>query len=139
MEHVVSLFRSSFNSHCPFNVLALILGGINIVLSIIYTIKLSVKNHSDKIREMENGINIILFLSLCMSLSVFFQPFYGIYRALGSLGRSGTDDPFVAIEGIMQAFTPFIYIGFVCSFNLICWFFLRAYHRLKVKRFSKNE
>lgn len=134
MDNVRSMFLISFGFHNPFNQIALLLGGVNIVLTIVYVVKLIVKRHSDTIRNMDNGINIILFLSLCMILSAFSQTFHGIYKAVNSVATRGTDDPVVMFQGVMESITPFMYIGFVCSFNMVCWFLLRAFHRLQLKK-----
>jgi hypothetical protein len=134
------LFLAAFGiSQNPFNTMSLLLGAANIVLVIAYAVKLFVTENPEMIAKMENGINIILLLCFFMLFFVFVDPIYDMNRAFESIAKSGTNDPMVVVGGLIQTSLPFIIIGPIFSFNLICWFCLRMFQKRQLNYFTLDD
>ncbi|MFC1693352.1 hypothetical protein ACFL1R_07600 [Candidatus Latescibacterota bacterium] len=133
MIHIV------FNIHHPLNIVAYVLADINLVLSLIYMVRLFKAQDHNQIKGMDRGINSILLVCFFMLFFAFFDPIIGLIRALFSIARSGTGDPRVVAGGIIDTFVPLFIIVWLCSFFLIVWFLLRAYHRRLIERTAPDE
>ena len=113
----------------PFYFLTFVLAVINLILLIVYIVKLSTYKDFNRIKGIDRGINSILLVCFFMLFFVSFEPIFRLIRAYMSIALAGTADPKVIIGGLIAVLLPANIVFLVCSFFLICWFFLRAYHR----------
>jgi len=124
----------------PFGVLAIVLAAVNLALSLFFLFKLITRKGREQLTGMDHGINSILMICLVMVFFTLITPLYDMFRASLSLAEAGTGDPRVIFQGLIEYIVP-IHINLaVCSFFLIVWFLLRAFHRLKLEKAGlKNE
>jgi len=113
----------------PFYLLTFVLAVVNLILVIVSIVKLFTYKDFNRIKSMECGINSIVLVCFFMLFFVSFEPIYQLMRAYMSVALAGTADPKVMIGGVIAVLIPANIVLLVCSFFLISWFFLRAYHR----------
>lgn len=122
----------------PFFILNGILIVVNLTLAVINLFKLLSRKSSEKLAGMDRGINCILLICFIMIFFTYMDPIFGLIRANFSIASAGTGDPRVILSGIVKFLLPMnINLAF-CSFFLIVWFLLRAYHRLILEQAEKS-
>ena len=121
----------------PFGVVNAVLAAVNLALSLIFLNRLISRKGREQLIGMDHGINGILLICLTMIFFTFMAPFYDMFRAYSSVASAGTADPRVFISGIVEFIVPIHFNLAACSFFLIVWFLLRAFHRLKFEKAEK--
>ena len=118
----------------PFGMLTVILGFINLVISLRYAIELLILGRINRLKGMDSGIDSILLVTFVMLFLTFIDPIFDMIRAYSSVAVAGTGDPKVMLAGLIQFFLPMVFSLVLCSFFFIVWFILRARHRQLLER-----
>ncbi len=130
--HLISLCFSN-----PFGIVNAVLAAVNLALSIFFLYTLITRKNSDRLTGIGHGINSILLICLVMIFFTFIAPFYDMIKASLSLAEAGSGDPRVFFRGIIDFIFPIHFTLAVCSFFLIVWFLLSAFHRIKLEKAEK--
>jgi hypothetical protein len=121
----------------PFGMLTVILGFINMVISLRYAVELLILGRTDRIKGMDRGIDSILLVTFVMLFCTFIDPIFDTIRAYSSVAVASSGDPKVVLAGLIQFFLPMIFSLLLCSFFFIVWFILRARYRQLLERIGK--
>ncbi|MBN1561472.1 MotA/TolQ/ExbB proton channel family protein [candidate division KSB1 bacterium] len=95
-----------------------------LVLAITKGVQLYSKNENKK--QLENGINAILFWGAFSLVLGFFAHFHGVYMAMGAIQAANDISPAIVAGGYAVSLITILTGLFLFMFSAIIWFIYRA-------------